>query len=503
MAENKPNVEAFLDLLKRSGLVEKARYSSFVEALPAEKRNEVDAVADLAVAAGLITRWQSSNLLKGRHRGFFLGKYKLLDMLGSGGMSTVYLAEHTLMQRQVAIKILPKNRVQDSSYLARFHREAQAAAALDHRNIVRAYDVDNEGGTHYLVMEFVRGRDLQRIVADQGPLDYAIAAGYIRQAAEGLAYAHEHGLIHRDIKPANLLVDEKDVVKILDLGLARFADDNSQAALTLVHDENVLGTADYLAPEQARDSHGVDSRADIYSLGCSLYFVLTGHPPFCEGTMPQRLMGHLKLQPPSIHNDRPDAPHDLVEICAHMMAKKPDERYSTAGEVAEVLGAWLAAHKDDARAGGSSGRLIAVAPKQARSAAGGSNVTGRSGGGTRRTGGSGARRETVAPGADTNVAAESDTLAGLSSKKGAGSSVRPGGSSAKKLRIARPLDAPPDMEFLRQLQAGPLHPASESPAARRPQTQGVPVWLWLAISGGALLALLLMGITGWVVMHGG
>ena len=268
----------------------------------------------------------------------------------------------------------------------------------------------------------------------------------------------------------------------------------------------MLGTADYLAPEQARDSHGVDSRADIYSLGCSLYFLLTGHPPFCEGTMPQRLMGHLKLQPPPIHNDRPDAPHDLVEICAHMMAKKPDERYSTAGEVAEVLGAWLTAHNDDSRTGGSSGRLIAVAPKpQTRSAAAGSNVNGRSGGGDRRrAGGSSPRREAVASSAaDTNVAAVSDTLAGLSSKKGSGSSVRADGSGAKKLRIAKPLDAPPDMEFLRQLQAGPLHPLSDSPAARRPQAQGVPLWLWLAISGGALLALVLMVISWWVATHTG
>ena len=165
-------------------------------------------------------------------------------------MSSVYLAEHVLMQRRVAIKVLPKNRVDDSSYLARFHREAQAAAALDHRNIVRAYDVDNDGNIHYLVMEYVEGRDLQQIVKEDGPLDYAAAAEYIRQAAEGLAHAHQAGLIHRDVKPANLLVDQKNVVKVLDLGLARFTDED-KASLTVAYDENVLGTADYLAPEQA------------------------------------------------------------------------------------------------------------------------------------------------------------------------------------------------------------------------------------------------------------
>ena len=142
----------------------------------------------------------------------------------------MYLAEHVLMQRRVAIKVLPKNRVEDSSYLARFHREAQAAAALDHRNIVRAYDVDNDGSIHYLVMEYVEGRDLQHMVKEDGPMDYAAAAEYIRQAAEGLAHAHQAGLIHRDVKPANLLVDQKNVVKVLDLGLARFTDERQGLA---------------------------------------------------------------------------------------------------------------------------------------------------------------------------------------------------------------------------------------------------------------------------------
>ena len=153
----------------------------------------VDFVANQLVQSGLLTRWQADRLLEGRHKGFFLGKYKLLDHLGTGGMSSVFLAEHVLMQRRVAIKVLPKDRVTDSSYLARFHREAQAAAALDHRNIVRAYDVDNEGNTHYLVMEYIEGRNLHYVVKEDGPLEYATAAEYIRQAAEGLAHAASGG----------------------------------------------------------------------------------------------------------------------------------------------------------------------------------------------------------------------------------------------------------------------------------------------------------------------
>lgn len=339
-------VEQFLDLVLRSQLVERDRLQKFLAQLPPEVNKSTltaEEMAEHLCRAELLTRWQSQKILEGRYKGFFLGKYRLLDHLGTGGMSSVYLAEHVLMQRRVAIKVLPKHRVQDSSYLARFHREAQAAAALDHRNIVRAYDVDNDGVNHYLVMEYVDGRDLQRIVRQDGPLPAHLAADYIRQAAEGLAHAHQAGLIHRDIKPANLLVDGKGTIKVLDLGLARFTADEA-ASLTIAYDENVLGTADYLAPEQALDSHRVDARADIYSLGCTLYFLLTGNPPFPEGTLPQRLMKHQKEMPPEIRAVRPDVPADLAAICFKMMAKKPADRYASAEQVAAVMSKWLTDH---------------------------------------------------------------------------------------------------------------------------------------------------------------
>ena len=362
----KLKVDAFLDLVRRSGLVEKDRLGELLLGLKQEAGghsiSDTEMVARRLVEANLITRWQADRLLEGRYKGFFLGKYKLLDHLGTGGMSRVYLGEHVLMQRRVAIKVLPKDRVEDSSYLARFHREAQAAAALDHRNIVRAYDIDNVGDVHYIVMEYIEGRDLQQMVKDGGPMDYVAAADYIRQAAEGLAHAHQSGLIHRDVKPGNLLVDQKNVVKILDLGLARFIDEQ-KASLTVAFDENVLGTADYLAPEQALDSHRVDARADIYGLGCSLYFLLTGHPPFVGGTLAQRLMMHQKQPPPSILLDRPDAPADLVEICMKMLAKKPGDRYQTAAEVARELTAWLVARGQTVVSDGglSSGKLVKAA----------------------------------------------------------------------------------------------------------------------------------------------
>jgi serine/threonine protein kinase len=338
-------VPKFLDAVQRSGLVEKARLDEVLSVL--ERDVGEQGLSDtLAISArltqvGLLTGWQSQQLLEGRCRGFFVGKYKLLNHLGSGGMSSVYLAEHLVMRRRVAIKILPTNRVSDSSYLARFHREARAAAALDHPNIVRAFDVDHEGDVHYLVMEYVEGRDLRVLVEGDGPLDFRTAAEYIRQAAEGLAHAHAAGLVHRDMKPANLLIDARGVVKVLDLGLARFADD-PDASLTQQFDEKVLGTVDYMSPEQALDSHRTDGRADIYSLGCTLYFALTGHPPFPSGTLAQRVMLHQTGEPEALSKKRPDISPALVAICRRMMAKSPAARYQSASEVSAALAAWLA-----------------------------------------------------------------------------------------------------------------------------------------------------------------
>ncbi|MCE5266745.1 MAG: serine/threonine protein kinase [Planctomycetaceae bacterium] len=457
-------VDPFLDLVRRSGLVEKDRLNAVLRELKREAAghaiSDTGFVADRLVEVGLLTRWQADKLLEGRHKGFFLGKYKLLDHLGTGGMSMVYLGEHVLMQRRVAIKVLPKSRVGDTSYLARFHREAQAAASLDHRNIVRAYDVDNEGSIHYLVMEYVEGRDLQHIVAEDGPLDYVSAAEYIRQAASGLAHAHEAGLIHRDIKPANLLVDQKNVIKLLDLGLARFTDED-KASLTVAFDENVLGTADYLAPEQALDSHGVDARADIYGLGCSMYFALTGHPPFVGGTLPQRLMMHQKQPPPDIRRERPDAPADLIAICMKMLAKKPDDRYQSAAEVADALGQWLIARGErvESESGLSSAKLAAMAAQ--------------AGNGSRATSGGGAvereAKRTARPRGmpplpvrapsltDTSPGFDRPTVAGLTklpAQWSSGSNVHSG--VGRRLPVAKPLDEELAAELVLDTDVQPL-----------------------------------------------
>lgn len=349
---SKLSAESFLNLIRQSGLIEKDRLARLRDDL---QQRGVDLTDSSAVATALVeqeqlTRWQADKLLQGRHKGFALGKYRLLTLLGKGGMSSVYLAEHVLMRRRCAIKVLPIKRVKDSSYLARFHREAQAVASLDHPNIVRAYDVDQEvegdREVHFLVMEYINGRSIQDIVREDGPLSVEDTAEYFRQAALGLAHAHHCGLVHRDVKPGNLLVDRSGVVKVLDLGLARFQEVTEENPLTMLHDEKVLGTADYLSPEQALDSHQVDGRADIYSLGCSIYFGLTGYPPFRDGTLAQRLLWHQTREPESPAAVRPELNETeggqaLLVLLRKMMARNPADRFQTMDEVAQVLGEWL------------------------------------------------------------------------------------------------------------------------------------------------------------------
>ncbi len=344
---------SFLDLVRRSELIEDDQLGKFISEMSARHGGKLpesnEELAAALVKQELLTQWQADKLLAGKHKGFRLGKYKLLGHIGKGGMSQVYLAEHTLMKRKVAIKVLPQNRVKDSTYLERFRIEARAAAKLDDPNIVRVYDFDQDGNNHYLVMEYVEGKDLHIHVKENGPLDYNTAADYIAQVARGLSHAHEMGLVHRDIKPANCLLDKKGTVKLLDMGLARLVGD--EASLTLDNNENVLGTADYLAPEQALNSHSADTRADIYGLGCTLYYLLTGHPPFQDGTISERLLKHQVEEAPSIFNDRPDAPPTLVNICTRMMAKKAEDRYQTASDVVERLSDWLADRGVDSGSG--------------------------------------------------------------------------------------------------------------------------------------------------------
>jgi len=334
--------ERFLEMVAKSNLVEKSAYERLIASLREQAGGELPSSAKKVAAAfrdaGLLTEWHIDKLWSGKYKGFFLGKYKLLGHIGTGGMSSVYLGEHTRMGDKRAIKVLPKKRVKDASYLARFQLEAKAIASLNHPNIVLAHDIDNQGDVHYIVMEYVDGIDLQTLVKRDGPLEPSVAADVIRQAARGLEHAHSKGVIHRDIKPANLLIDHDGRVRLLDMGLALVEagapDDHS---LTVAHNENVLGTADYLAPEQALNSHSVDHRADIYGLGCTLYFLLTGSPPFDDGTLAQRIAKHQSEMPRPIREIRPECPGELEGICVKMIQKDPAYRYQSAADVAEAL----------------------------------------------------------------------------------------------------------------------------------------------------------------------
>lgn len=338
-----PRFEPFLDCLRKSGLLDDGTVSAYLERLQQSGSMPPDAksLAAMMVRDALISQFQADQLLAGKWRGFHVAKYRVLEKIGIGGMGQVYLAEHKFMKHRVALKVLPRSKSADPSSLERFYREAKAGAALDHPNLVRSYDIDFDQASdlHYLVMEYVDGVNLQDLVKLRGPIDPPRAAHYIYQAALGLEHAHECGLIHRDIKPSNLLVDRQGNVKILDMGLARFFNDE-QDMITKKYDESVLGTADYLAPEQAVDSHSVDVRADIYSLGCSFYFILSGYPPFPEGTVAQKLIWHQTRTPKSILEYCPKLPADIHQVLEKMMAKSVADRYQTPGEVAKALEAY-------------------------------------------------------------------------------------------------------------------------------------------------------------------
>ncbi|MCE9566919.1 MAG: serine/threonine protein kinase [Planctomycetes bacterium] len=331
--------DAVLELVRKSELVDDDVLNSFVtESGTALTETPAADIASQLVKAGVLTPFQAKAFLQGKSRGFRLGPYRILDQIGAGGMGQVFLAEHSHMKRLVAVKVLPPRLALDKGMIERFYREARAVAALDHPNIVRAHDVACYKGTHYLVLEYIEGRSLaERLISNEGPLSIGEACGYIVQAAAGLKHAHDKGIAHRDIKPGNLLVDKEGVVKILDMGLARFFEDDRDRITRDLDGGSVMGTADYVAPEQLMDSATADHRADIYSLGATFYHLVTGRPPF-EGSTTAKLVAHqLKAVPPA-HSIREDVPEEVSEIIEQMMEKDPDDRYQSATDlIAELL----------------------------------------------------------------------------------------------------------------------------------------------------------------------
>ena len=276
------------------------------------------AIAGILVEDGFLTRFQAERLLEGNPRGLVIDGYKLLEVLGAGGMGWVYIAEEVETRWRVALKVLPEACRNESGTLARFQLEAQAGMRLSHPNIVRTYALrqaeDIYGPIYYVVMELVRGINLYELLVLKRKLDWHQACDFILQTAEGLRYAHSQGLIHRDIKPENLLICADGTVKILDFGLAMVDENDEEFSMAMIFGQNRLGTADYISPEQYIDSYRIDHRADIYSLGCTLYFALTGKVPFPYATTAQKLRGHLKKKARPVHELRPDIPPRLSAI---------------------------------------------------------------------------------------------------------------------------------------------------------------------------------------------
>lgn len=337
-----PTVAGLLAALQQCALLE-PRQLSEVQSLAQAHTDPADLSRELT-RRGWVTLYQLRELFLGRGNHLVMGPYVLLNLLGEGGMGKVYQARHRRLERLDALKVIRNEQLAQPEALQRFLREARAAARLNHPNIVTIYTTDEANGTHFIAMEFVAGVDLARIVREMGPLNAGLACDFIRQAALGLQHAHERGLVHRDIKPANLLVSvDARTLKILDMGLARLqAVDGSESHGALTQTGMVMGTPDYMAPEQAVDSSAVDIRADIYSLGCTLYYLLTGSPPFPQGSLTQKLLWHQQRDPEPLEKRRPDLPTGLIGIVRKMLAKNPTERFATPAEVALALEPFVA-----------------------------------------------------------------------------------------------------------------------------------------------------------------
>jgi len=326
----------FFDALRTSRLLDERRLD---QAAPLVARfPDPRELASEMVRTAQLTQWQADQVLKGRAADIVLDQYVLLDLLGHGGMGEVFKARQVRMQRFVALKVIRKECLGSATAIGRFQREAMASARLSHPNIVTVHDANEVNGTPFLVMEFIEGTDLARLVKRSGTLMPETACDYIRQAALGLQHVHEQGLVHRDIKPANLMLTQLGIIKVMDLGLVRETWQESDGTSNdLTNTGAVMGTPAFLSPEQAMDAKRVDIRADIYSLGCTLYYLLTARPPFTGESVTDILLKHQMREPAPIEEARDDLPPGLGDVLRRMLAKKEEQRFQTPIEVADAL----------------------------------------------------------------------------------------------------------------------------------------------------------------------
>lgn len=344
------STSALLKVLEKSALLSSEEFESVKqEALDSpELYNTPEKLAKHWIQTNLLTKWQVMQLLSGK-AAFFLGKYKLLNLLGVGGMGRVFLAEHTIMHRKVALKVISKEFSNNPDALKQFQAEARAIATLNHINIVQAYNFESEGDRYYIVMEYVDGQSLEKRVQKEGPLPINDVISYLRQSAKALRHAHQRNMVHCDIKPDNLLLNQDGQIKILDMGIAKLNDPKKKGQVQETEstsdsqakkdESHILGTVDYLAPEMASGEVEADPRVDIYSLGCTMFFLLTGQVPYPETTLIERILAHQEKPPRDPRELRPDTPKELAYIILKMEEKKPEDRYQSMDEVLAALDA--------------------------------------------------------------------------------------------------------------------------------------------------------------------
>jgi serine/threonine protein kinase len=349
-----------LPVLRDSGVLTERQFNEVrARVLAGDYPNHSNSLAERLVREKVITQYQARRLLQNKPHGMILGKYVILDRIGSGSMGRVYKAQHQLMGRVVALKIIAPEILSNERAVARFYREMRLVGRLDHPNVVRAFDADSSSNVLYIVMEYVSGPSLAQLLK-QGALPPVDVVGYAAQAALGLAHAHEQGIVHRDVKPSNLLVNEEKLVKVLDLGLGVLMEADNHATFATA-DGIAVGTVDYMSPEQACGKD-LDGRSDLYSLGCSMYHLITGRHAFTGDNPIERLGKRINGSPVPITDLRPDLPPSLVAVLDKLMANKPQDRYQTGIEAAEALTALIRNRKPAASVVVSKPEPVAVVP---------------------------------------------------------------------------------------------------------------------------------------------
>ena len=329
-----------LPLIRRSGVLADRQYEGVRASVEAGKYpSSPIPLAEHLVQDGILTRWQADRLLKNKTHGLVIDRYVILERLGEGAMGRVFKAQHRLMGRIVALKLIAPQYASRTSSVARFRRELRLIGRLDHPHIIRAYDANQIGSSFYLVMEYVGGRSLDRVLESQGSLPPDEVIDYAAQAALGLEHAHSQGIVHRDVKPSNLLLTDDRQIKLLDLGLGNLVDADDQTSFATAAG-SAVGTIDFMSPEQASGA-GVDGRSDCFGLGCTMYVLLTSQLPFPGDNGMERLVRRLKGPPVPIISHRSDLPSALIQVMERLLARRPEDRFQTAAEAAEALRALM------------------------------------------------------------------------------------------------------------------------------------------------------------------